>query len=139
MQAARGTTSTIEVEEIIEELSGVHTRRPFSDIDLWEFFLSLPAEVKFPDAVPKSFLRRAIDGMLPEEIVWRTHKTLFDDHALDRAPYDRLADLIDDSEYRMRGVDYDLLKRRIAERSLSVGELLWADDLAKVHAFMASF
>jgi hypothetical protein len=39
----------MEAGEICATLAGVTVGRPFADIDLWEFFLSLPAEIKYPD------------------------------------------------------------------------------------------
>ena len=39
-----------------------------ADIDLWEFFLSLPAGIKFPDYRMKGFVRNALRGDVPDEI-----------------------------------------------------------------------
>lgn len=137
--ATRGTTAAIEANEIIADSVGVSVRRPLADRDLWEFFLALRAEVKFPDPQSKALIRRAGRGRVPDSVLNRTDKTVFDEHMLDTAPYDTLARLIDDSEYRMPRVDYELLRSRLAERALPPTHLVWAYDLARVHAFIGLF
>ena len=114
-------------------------RHPLADRDLWDFFLSLPVHAKFPDTVPKGILRTAMRGRLPDIILDRRDKTVFDEHVLDTTPWQRIGDLITDPEYRMPGVDYDLLASRIAARSAGPVEIVWANDLATVHAFIKLF
>src|SRR5207245_3059005 len=46
--AFQGSTITLEADEVCARLNGVTVRYPFADVDLWEFFLSLPADHKFP-------------------------------------------------------------------------------------------
>ena len=111
-------------------------RRPLVDVDLWEFVLSLPAEIKFPDAVPKSLLRESLRGRLPDELLDRKDKTFFNDFALRTADYDGIRRLALDSEQRIHGVDYELLRARVEAQSMGVVELLWAYDLARAHAFL---
>lgn len=136
--ATRGTTSTLEADEICAAFCGVRVRRPLADIDLWEFFLSLPAEVKFPDPTPKALIRQAMRGRLPDETLDRRTKTFFDDFALGTADYPAMRRWIDPSRYRMRGVNYELLRSRLEKQSMGLTDLLWAYDLAKVHAFVSS-
>ncbi len=135
--ATRGTTTTLEADEICAACCGVRVRRPLADIDLWEFFLSLPAEVKFPDPLTKSLVRQAMRRRLPDAILDRRTKTLFDEYALGTADYVALERWIDPSVYRMPGVNYDLLRLRVAQRALGVTDLLWAYDLARVYAFVS--
>jgi hypothetical protein len=129
----------MEADEIFADRLGITVRRPFADRDLWEFLLSLRAEVKHPDPLPKSLLRNAMRGRLPDTILWRTDKTVFDEHMLDTAPYDQLLGWVDDSDYRMPGVDYPRLVEHIELRDLSSQDLMWAYDLARVHAFVSLF
>lgn len=138
-QATRGTTSTQEAIEICASTVGVVVRTPLADRDLWEFFLSLPVEAKFPDLTPKSILRKAMRGRLPDSILDRRDKTVFDEHVLETVPWPQIAALIDDSDYRMPGVDYAMLQDRIANRRAAATEVVWAQDLATVHAFIKSF
>ncbi|HZT92720.1 MAG TPA: asparagine synthase-related protein [Gaiellaceae bacterium] len=130
---------TIEADEIAAAYHGVRPRRPFVDIDLWEFALSLPAQVKFPDRAIKTLQRRVLDGRVPHEVVWRRDKTTFDAHMVDTADYPLLQRLIVDSPYRLDGIDYGLLAQRLERRELQVDELSWAQDVARVHAFLSTF
>jgi hypothetical protein len=114
-------------------------RHPLADIDLWEFFLSLPAEVLYPDTTPKSFIRQTMRGLLPDEILDRKDKTVFDENVLATAPWDRLYQRLSSPDVRIAGIDYELLRDRIHARILQPVELVWAFDLATVHAFLESF
>jgi hypothetical protein len=111
-------------------------RRPLADVDLWEFVLTLPAEIKFPNALPKSLLRESVRGRLPDAILDRQDKTFFDDFALRTADYDGLRRWIVETDAQLAGVDYALLAERIEARDMAVVELLWAYDLARAHAFL---
>jgi asparagine synthase (glutamine-hydrolysing) len=127
---------SFDADALCAAVCGVHVRRPLVDVDLWEFVLSLPAEVKFPDAQPKSLLRESVRGRLPDELLDRTDKTFFNDFALRTADYEGIRRLALDSELRLEGVDYGLLAARVEARDLGVVELLWAYDLARAHAFL---
>ncbi|HXV96472.1 MAG TPA: asparagine synthase-related protein [Gaiellaceae bacterium] len=127
---------SFDADALCAAVCGVHVRRPLVDVDLWEFVLSLPAEVKFPDALPKSLLRESVRGRLPDELLDRTDKTFFNDFALRTADYDGIRRLALDSELRIAGVDYGLLAARVEARDLDVVELLWAYDLARAHAYL---
>ena len=127
---------SFDADAICAAVCGVHVRRPLVDLDLWEFVLSLPAEIKFPDAVPKSLLRESVRGRLPDELLDRTDKTFFNDFALRTADYEGIRRLTVESELRIGGVDYRALEARLEARSMDVVELLWAYDLARAHAFL---
>lgn len=128
-----------EADALCAARLGVQVRRPLADVDLWEFFLSLPAETKFPDLTPKSLVRRTMDGRLPDEIVHRGRKTFFDEHVLASADFEGLRRWLVRPEHRVRGVDYALLERRLERRELGLFELVWAYNLARVHAFLELF
>jgi asparagine synthase (glutamine-hydrolysing) len=127
---------SFDADAVCAAYHGVHVRRPLADVDLWEFVLTLPAEIKFPDAVPKSLLREAVRGRLPDAILDRRDKTFFDDFALRTADYEGVRRAVFGTETRIAGVDYDLLASRLDAGGLSVPELLWAYDLARAHAFL---
>jgi asparagine synthase (glutamine-hydrolysing) len=122
--------------ELCAAACGVHLRLPLADVDLWEFFLSLRAETKFPDLVSKSLVRRAMRGRVPDAILDRKDKTAFDAHALATADYDGLRRYVLESEQRLAGIDYRLLAERVERRNMSLFELVWAYDLARAHAFL---
>jgi asparagine synthase (glutamine-hydrolysing) len=127
---------SVDADAVCAAYHGVHVRRPLADVDLWEFVLTLPAEIKFPDAVPKSLLRESVRGRLPDELLDRRDKTFFDDFALRTADYEGIRRFALESDTRIEGVDYDLLARRVEARDMDVVELLWAYDLARASAFL---
>jgi len=134
-----GATITIEADEICAAIAGVTIRRPMADIDLWEFFLGLPAEIKHPDLRFKILAHGKMRGILPDEILDRRRKTVFDDHIMTRLDYDTLERLLVRPRGRMPGVDYRRLAQRIKRRDLNRFDWFWARDLAWIHAFLNSW
>jgi len=132
-----GPGLTMESDEVLQAVCGVRTRRPWADVDLWSFFLSLPAEAKHPDSSYKGLVRRLLRGRVPDEILDRTQKTVFNDSILARIDYAELERLLEGPQWRMPGVDYRLLDDRIAARDMDVPEFIWAKDLAATHAFVS--
>lgn len=131
-------TTAYEADDVVHSLTGVSGRRPWADIDLWEFFLSLPAQVKFPRRGRKTLVKKLLRGRVPAVILDRRDKTVFDDAMLDRIDYAALESwLIDPDGYRMSGVDYPHLAERLRSRDLDMWEYMWAKDLAAVHAFLS--
>jgi asparagine synthase (glutamine-hydrolysing) len=130
--------SAVEADYLCAPRYGLQVRMPFADVDLWEFFLSLPAEVKFPDLnnVSKRLIRDTVRGRLPDEIVDRRRKTYFDDHILGTVDYAALKRYVLGTEFRMQGVDYSRLGEAIDRREMSLGDVVVAYDLARAHAFM---
>jgi hypothetical protein len=130
----------MEANEICAAYCGANRRYPLVDVDLWEFFLSLRAEVKFPDRVLKRLVRDAMHGRLPEEILWRRDKTSFNEHVLGTAEYPELRRwILGTNGYRMPGIDYQVLGERLEHEVLEVFELQKARDLARIHAFVHQF
>jgi asparagine synthase (glutamine-hydrolysing) len=126
---------TMEADELCSALSGVSVRRPFADIDLWEFFLSLRAEDKYPDLRSKTLMRRLLRGRLPDEILDRRKKTFFDDHVMAHVNYEILRRHLASPSYRVAGVNYRELGERIEKRNLGLYDYYWANKLARIHAF----
>ncbi|HHP7229381.1 MAG TPA: lasso peptide isopeptide bond-forming cyclase [Xenococcaceae cyanobacterium] len=54
---------------------GIESRHPFMDKRLIEFCLALPSEQKLHQGWGRVVLRRALAGILPQEIQWRSGKT----------------------------------------------------------------
>jgi hypothetical protein len=131
-----GAAVTVEADELCAASCGVHVRRPLADVDLWEFFLSLPAEAKFPGFVAKGLLREVMRGRLPDAVLDRRTQTVFDAHVLAAADYESVERWIFGGDTRIEGVDYRLLRTRLEGRQLPVFELMWANDLARAHAFL---
>jgi len=123
--------------DIASSLSGISVRHPLVDRDLWEFALSLRAEVKYPTLQSKALMRMAMDGLLPPEIVERRTKTFFDEAGYEKIDRQDLARWISTGAHRFEGVDYQLLRQRLESGDMSLNELDWAKNLARCHAFLA--
>ncbi|HXV58584.1 MAG TPA: asparagine synthase-related protein [Gaiellaceae bacterium] len=126
-----------EADVYSHALYGIRARRPWADVDVWELFLSLPAEVKFPDYRMKGFTRIALRGDVPDEILDRRDKTYmnrwFEEMAVD---YPAVRQWVARSDYRVPGVDYARLGEELERGDLPLPRYLWARDLAAVHAFV---
>lgn len=132
-----GPGLSVEASALCQAYHGVRERLPWTDVDLWEFFLSLPAEVKYPTTQRKGFVRQALRGVVPDAVLDRTDKTVFDEFELAGVDYPALRAGLIGSDYRMPGVDYPTLVRRLETEALSPAELIWAEDLLAVHLFVA--
>jgi len=132
-----GSSSTIEANEICSAYHGIQPRTPLTDIDLWEFCLSLRAETKFPNRVVKVLVRHAMEGLLPEEILWRKDKTGFDAHVMATAEWDEIRRWTIESKHRIAGIDYAALDARLQSHAMDSFELGRARDLARAHAFLS--
>jgi hypothetical protein len=132
-----GPGLSAEANEVVQEVGGVRARYPWADVDVWELFLSLPAEVKFPDVQTKGLVRSLLRGRVPDPILDRKEKTVFNEAAESDIEYDHLGRwLIDPPSFRMPGVDYAILGEHLDRREMNVFEYIWAKDLAAVHAFL---
>lgn len=134
-----GSSETLAADEVVAAMHGVDVRRPFVDVDLWEFFLSLRAEVKFPDTRRKTLVKRCLRGRLPDAILDRTDKTVFGEHLLTHADYDLMRRYLVDPPHRFGGVDYRRLAERLEQGGFSLWEYCWARDLTSAHAFLANW
>ena len=132
-----GPGITLEAYQTYQEAWGVHVRNPWGDIDLWEFFLAMPAEQKFPDARSKPLVRDAMRGRVPDAVLDRRDKTLLDEFVIAGFDYPSLRRWLRDEEFRMPGVDYAALWRHLEREDLTTFGYLWAKDLAAIHAFLS--
>jgi len=134
-----GCTITMEADELCAALAGITVRRPFADIDLWEFFLSLPAELKCPDLRSKSLVRGLLRGRLPDAILDRRDKTVFNDHVMSQIDYWVLQRHLGDPSHQLPGVDYRRLAQRIEQRNFTRFDWFWAQELTRIHAFLKAW
>jgi asparagine synthase (glutamine-hydrolysing) len=131
-----GPSPGMEADETCQAVCGVRVRRPWADVDLWEFFLSLRAEAKFPDARVKSVIRAALRGKVPDEILDRKDKTTFNDSTMARIDYSSLRRFLLAPSFRIDGVDYKRLAEHLDHEDLDIVGFSWAKDLASIHAFL---
>lgn len=134
-----GPGIALEAEEICQEVCDIRVRRPWTDVDLWELFLGLPAEQKFPDLRPKGLVRDLLRGRVPDAILDRTDKTVFDEAGLARIDYPTLRRYLVGQEHRVKGIDYEALAELLRTETLSRIDLEWAKNLANAHAFLAQW
>ena len=131
-----GSTITLDAGEICSARSRVGVRRPLADVDLWEFFLSLPGEVKCPNIRYKTLAREWLRGYVPDAILDRKRKVVFDDHVMTHIDYPELTRLLVNPRHQVPGVDYRRLAQRIERREFNRFDWYWAKDLARIHAFL---
>lgn len=131
-----GCPISMEGVELCAARAGVTVRRPFADVDLWEFFLSLPAEIKYPDLRSKTLIRRLLRGRVPDRILDRRDKTYFDDDVMSRVDYSVLREFLVNPAHHIRGVDYARLAVRLERQDLGLIDVMWLNDLVRVHAFL---
>jgi asparagine synthase (glutamine-hydrolysing) len=131
-----GPGLSMESDTIVQELCGIKVRRPWADVDLWEFFLSLRAEVKFPDARRKALARKLLRNRVPAIILDRKGKVVFDDSIMERIDYVALRRWLVDSPVRVGGVDYERLEKHLADEDFGLWDHIWAKDLVSIHAFL---
>ena len=117
----------------------MRVRRPWTDVDLFELFLSLPAEQKFPDTQGKSLVKRLLRGRVPDAILDRRDKTVFDEALLAQIDYATLRRYLADPPYRLDGVDYEALSGRLRREELAAPDYHYARQLAGVHAFLGQW
>ena len=136
LEAFHGPGLSMEADTLIQDEHGVLVRRPWLDVDLWEFFLSLRAEDKFPGTRYKALVKMLLRGRLPDELLDRRTFTSFDATIMDRVDYPALERWLRAPQWRMPGVDYAQLGRRLDAQDLTLHDYIFAKDLATAHAFV---
>ncbi|NJM21129.1 MAG: lasso peptide isopeptide bond-forming cyclase [Richelia sp. SL_2_1] len=68
-------THTLELVDQSSAAFSIESRHPFMDKRLIEFCLSVPPEQKLHQGWSRMIMRRAMNGILPQEIQWRGGKT----------------------------------------------------------------
>ena len=133
----RGSSLPLEASAIFHSMYGVRERMPWGDVDVWEFFLALPAEVKFPVPQMKGLVRQLLRGKVPDSVLDRRDKTVlnewFEETSLD---YPSLRRWLIEPKYRVRGVDYGVLAEQIDREDMDLAHYVWAKNLAGIHAFL---
>jgi asparagine synthetase B (glutamine-hydrolysing) len=136
LHAFRGPGLSFEADAVVQDRHRLLVRRPWMDIDLWEYWLSLRAEDKFPASRYKALVKDLMRGRLPDEVLDRRSFTTFNDVIMSRVDYAGLEAWLLRPQWQMPGVDYRRLQQRLEERDLSLPDYVWAKDLATAHAFV---
>ena len=61
----------LERKDRMSMANGLEVRVPFCDYRIAEYLYSMPWSLKDLDGYEKGILRRAVDGLLPKEVLWR--------------------------------------------------------------------
>ena len=61
----------LERKDRMSMYEGVEVRVPFADHRILEYVFNVPWEIKFEGGTEKALLRRAIEGYLPDRVLWR--------------------------------------------------------------------
>jgi asparagine synthase (glutamine-hydrolysing) len=134
----QGSSLALEASSIIQARDGIRIRQPWADVDLWEFFVSLPAEQKFPEPQVKALARKLLRGKVPDSIVDRKDKPVlnewFEATSLD---YANLRRWLREPKHRIFGVDYDRLAAQLDREDMQLAHYIWAKDLAAIQAFVS--
>ncbi len=79
----------------------IEGRVPFLDLDLVTYAAALPPEIKLygEGQIEKWILRKAFDGYLPDEILWRDKKQFAEGCGSDRIIQEMVAEQISDREF----------------------------------------
>ena len=134
-----GPGVSAEAEAVCQAVCGVQARRPWTDVDLFEFFLSLPAELKFPEIGGKNLVRRLLRGRVPDEVLDRRDRTYFNDSLLADVDYATLRRYLIAPQHRLPGVDYDVLADKLRREDFDALDFNWARQLVTSHAFLAQW
>ncbi|MDP9243031.1 MAG: asparagine synthase-related protein, partial [Actinomycetota bacterium] len=87
--------AALEIRDRVGAAAGVELRHPFFDVRLVELCLSLPEDQKMRNGWTRSIQRRALAGIVPERVLWRSDKGRINDRLLvdlvraERASLDR--------------------------------------------------
>jgi asparagine synthase (glutamine-hydrolysing) len=79
---------------------GMQRRHPYFDRRLVEFCLSLPAEQRLARGVDRIVQRRAVEGLVPENIRTRLTKSIWTENTADRVRNDERSKLVELAELR---------------------------------------
>ncbi|HJU89313.1 MAG TPA: lasso peptide isopeptide bond-forming cyclase [Gemmatimonadaceae bacterium] len=125
----RGITSYgFEVMDHAAAAFGLETRFPYYDKRFVELSLSVPSELKLRDGWTRYIMRRAMEGILPREIQWRTGKANFGAHferALLHHHRQELDDLVYDTAHHgacAAYVDREFLQAQYSDYAQTGGE-----------------
>jgi asparagine synthase (glutamine-hydrolysing) len=97
---------TLEIADRAAAAFSIEARYPFFDWRLAELCLGLPADQKLRHGWTRSVMRRAMGGVLPDEVRWRTHKADLSPN-FRRTLFDRDRAVLDDVIVRDPGVIAD--------------------------------
>lgn len=71
LNLTRWMPTLLDRKDRMSMAAGLEVRVPYTDHRLVEYVWNIPREMKFVDNMSKGLLRKALEGVLPEEIIYR--------------------------------------------------------------------
>lgn len=108
----------IDRKDRMSMASGLQARMPFSDYRLHEYLWNVPWEMKCHDGREKGLLRRAFEGVLPHDVLWRKKSGYpsMHDPIFTRAVQGKLAGKLDDGASPIASlIDVPKVRERLAQ------------------------
>ena len=93
---------------------GVEIRLPFLNAALVQFIFSCPTSCKIQDGFTKWILRKSMENILPDELVWRTDKIGYEPPQKQWMEHPVLIDYMHEAKKKL--VHYDLLKPQVLDK-----------------------
>ncbi len=122
--------------------AGIEARDPYLDQRVIRYCMTLPQDQLIKDGWTKIVLRRAMQGILPDEVCWMRGKGHLGQHLFVALmnPTDWWKDLLrDNREYLSGRVDSRFLSEALQSESLSLGQVPAMNDTTYVIALTAFF
>ena len=124
-------TSLLQRKDRMSMGSGLEVRVPFADHRIFEFLFNVPWEIKFENGVEKALLRNAMQGYLPNEILYRkkspypkTHNPKFTHLALNM-----LRGRLADGGFLADNLDMARLEKMLGSSGTWFGQLMGGPQL----------
>ena len=128
-------TNLLERKDRMSMAHGLEVRVPFSDHRILEWVYNVPWSVKFENQVEKALLRHAMNGLLPEKILWRKKSPYPKTHSpvYERIVRKMLAERMEDQE----SVLHRVLNRAALSTMTSGGNATWYGQLMSTPQLLA--
>ncbi len=120
--------------DIASMANSLEARSPFLDHKLMEFAASVPPEFKLRNKEGKYLLKKAMTGILPDEVIWR--KKMGFGVPIKRWFKNELKSLVFDTLLSKKSIERGYFKKEILEKILSDHQSEKADNSYKIYALL---
>lgn len=127
-------SNLLERKDRMSMAASLEVRVPFADHRIIEFVYDLPKSVKFENGVEKSLLRRAAEGLLPDNILHRKKSPYPKTHS---KGYERLVREMLDSKMREDSFFASVIDRKKVCAMIDGDDITWLGQLMSRPQLMA--
>lgn len=120
--------------DIASMANSLEARSPFLDHKLMEFAASIPPELKLKNGEGKYLLKKAMTGILPDEVIWR--KKMGFGVPIKRWFKNELKQLVYDTLLSKKSIERGYFRKEILEKLLSDHQSEKADNSYKIYALL---